>query len=231
VETPKLNLLLMYSKYAFENTETHRKTEYESRKALIDLLLRTISTASMLLASGWVVLITGSQDVPMSRDILVACGLHIGVVAIATLTIFALIVAHTWSKNMFEELEGHCSRIYASSLIAEEVGGNTLISVHELHEKLVRERPGILKKWEWKINVANKIAWFLGSLGVALFVGSIVLDVLTGNSIVARRAAAQPAIATMPSAITDPEAPMPSKIKPPKKLKPMKSIPKTDGVH
>lgn len=184
-------LLLDYSQHIYERVVRYRTTEYESRRELINFLLKSISTTSILLASGWIILVTSSNGIPISDDILIACGVHIAVVGLCILTTFALILAHTSAKCCFEEIEKHWGEIYSSSLVAQEVGvgdgGKTMDTLMGLHRKFAEASPRIRTKWDPKTVWANRAAWLFGSLAVVLFIGSLALDVQTGV-LVTRRA-------------------------------------------
>lgn len=180
-------LLLDYSKHTYDLFVRYRTTEYESRRELINFFLKSTSTSSILLASGWIILVTSSKEIPISDEILFACAAHIVVVGLCALTTFALILSHTWAKCCLQELEKNWGEIYASTLVVQEVRANgdrkAMDTLMTLHKKFSEESPKISKKWDPKTGWANRAAWAFGALTIISFVGSLVLDIKTGLSI------------------------------------------------
>lgn len=180
-------LLLDYAQHNYERVARFRSIEYESRRELISSFLKMISASSILLASGWIVLVTGSSKVPVSDEILFACGLHIAVVGLCALTTFALILAHTFAKNCFDEIERRSGQIYVSVLIARDFGAdapNALLNdIQKQYHDFDKDVVGISRKWDPRTLFANAVAWSCGVLTVILFLASLVTDVCTGVSV------------------------------------------------
>ena len=171
-------LLLDYSRTLYDWLSNSARTEYNSRQEHIAFLLRGISTSSLLLASGWIILVSSSRNYPLTTEIKIACILHVITVALAVLTAFALILSHTFSKTLFTETTDAWSKVYSHALIAKDLPGqNTPDYILPLHSEFSKINVELNEIWNPRIRVSNLVSWFLGGTTVLLFIASIIFDI------------------------------------------------------
>lgn len=182
-------LVPQFTKYNYELITEHRSREYEARQEQIVFLLKGISTSSIFMAAGWIIWVSSSDHFPLSLGILIACGLHLGAVALSAVTSFLLVVAHHSSMRCYEEIERPLGEIYSSTLIAHERDDAKYIAgIMEAHKHFSEGHyPEVAKKWAPRIMRVNLMAWASGTLSVAVFVASIVADIYAGYGVMRER--------------------------------------------
>jgi hypothetical protein len=173
--------LLDFFRHTYDQLSIQKTVEYESRKELIVFLLKTMTTISILLSSGWIVLVTSSTEIIFNFSLFLVFSSHIAVVLVCVLTTFTLILAHTWSKCLHEDLAAEWNEVLSSGLVAKELNDEIADQKYlDLLQKFNQDDPFISNKWSEKIESANWTAWFLGSLALCLFIVSIILDIRQG---------------------------------------------------